>query len=57
MFSFIHGNRKKVKRDKMNKKTYKNENQIMVDEEDDDNDSLGSALSDYNGVFYGLFSD
>lgn len=39
---------------KMNKKTYKNENK-MVDEEEDDNDSLGSALSDYNGIFYGLF--
>lgn len=27
-----------------------------IDQEydDDDNDSLGSALSDYNGIFYGL---
>ena len=26
----------------------------MIEDDDDDNDSLGSALSDYNGIFYGM---
>jgi hypothetical protein len=33
--------------------SYEMSNQ-MIEDDDDDNDSLGSALSDYNGIFYGM---